>query len=201
MIAHLQGVLVVKTVERVVLDVHGIGYQAVVPLSTYYALPDVQERVTLLTTMYVREDTMRLYGFATPDEQEMFELLISVSSVGPRLALNMLSSLTAVDLRQAIAQAETRRLQAIPGVGRKTAERVVLELQEKMAALGLSASGQSSLLVSADEQVMRDVISALLNLGYRQQEAEKAVRAARAKQNDSLTLEALLKDALQELAR
>jgi Holliday junction DNA helicase RuvA len=201
MIAHLQGVLVVKTVERVVLDVHGVGYQAVVPLSTYYALPDVQERVTLLTTMYVREDTMRLYGFATPGEQEMFELLISVTSVGPRLALNMLSSLTAVDLRQTIAQAETRRLQAIPGVGRKTAERVVLELQEKMAALGLSASGQSSLLVSADEQVMRDVISALLNLGYRQQEAEKAVRAARAKQDDSLTLEALLKDALQELAR
>ena len=105
MIAHLQGVLVVKTVERVVLDVHGVGYQAVVPLSTYYALPDLQERVTLLTTLYVREDTMRLYGFATPEEQEMFELLISVSSVGPRLALNMLSSLTAVDLRQAIAQA------------------------------------------------------------------------------------------------
>ena len=201
MIAHLQGVLVVKTVERVVLDVHGVGYQAVVPLSTYYALPDLQERVTLLTTLYVREDTMRLYGFATPEEQEMFELLISVSSVGPRLALNMLSSLTAVDLRQTIAQAETRRLQAIPGVGRKTAERVVLELQEKMAALGLSASGQSSLLVTADEQVMQDVISALLNLGYRQQEAEKAMRAARAKQDDRLTLEALLKDALQVLAR
>ena len=106
MIAHLQGMLVVKTVERVVLDVHGVGYQAVVPLSTYYALPDLQERVTLLTTMYVREDTMRLYGFATPEEQEMFELLIGVSSVGPRLALNMLSSLTAADLRQAIAQAE-----------------------------------------------------------------------------------------------
>jgi Holliday junction DNA helicase RuvA len=201
MIAHLQGVLVVKTVERVVLDVHGVGYQAVVPLSTYYALPDLQERVMLLTTLYVREDTMRLYGFATLEEQEMFELLISVSSVGPRLALNMLSSLTAVDLRQAIAQAETRRLQAIPGVGRKTAERVVLELQDKMATLGLSASGQSSLLVTADEQVMRDVISALLNLGYRQQEAEKAVRAARAKQDGSLTLEALLKDALQVLAR
>ena len=81
MIAHLQGVLAVKTVERVVVDVHGVGYQVVVPLSTYYALPDLQERVLLLTTMYVREDTMRLYGFATPEEQEMFELLISVSSV------------------------------------------------------------------------------------------------------------------------
>ena len=131
----------------------------------------------------------------------MFELLISVSSVGPRLALNMLSSLTAADLRQAIAQAETRRLQAIPGVGRKTAERVVLELQDKMAALALTASGQPSLTVTADEQVMRDVISALLNLGYRQQEAERAVRATRAKQDGKPTLEALLKDALQVLAR
>ena len=201
MIAHLQGLLAAKTVERVVVDVHGVGYQVVVPLSTYYALPDLQERVMLLTTMYVREDTMRLYGFATPEEQGMFELLISVSSVGPRLALNMLSSLTATDLRQAIAQAETRRLQAIPGVGRKTAERVVLELQDKMAALALTTTEQSPFVVTTDEQVMRDVISALLNLGYRQNEAEKAVRAARAKQNGSLTLEALLKDALQALAR
>src|SRR5947208_14222915 len=102
MIAHLHGVLAVKTVERIVIDVHGVGYQAVVPLSTYYVLPDLQERATLLTTMYVREDTLRLYGFATPDEQDMFERLISVSSVGPRLALNMLSNLTAADLLPAI---------------------------------------------------------------------------------------------------
>ena len=95
----------------------------------------------------------------------------------------MLSSLTAADLRQAIAQAETRRLQAIPGVGRKTAERVVLELQDKMAALALTASGQPSLMVTADEQVMRDVISALLNLGYRQQRRKRAVRTARTKQD------------------
>ena len=201
MIAHLHGVLAAKMVERVVVDVHGVGYQVVVPLSTYYALPDLQERVTLLTTMYVREDTMRLYGFATPDEQEVFELLIGVSSVGPRLALNMLSSLSAADVRQAIAQAETRRLQAIPGVGRKTAERVVLELQDKMAALDLTAAGPNQPVVAEDEQVMRDVVSALLNLGYRQNEAEKAVRAARTKQNGSLTLAALLKDALQALAR
>jgi len=201
MIAHLHGILAAKTVERVVVDVHGVGYQVVVPLSTYYALPDLQETVTLLTTMYVREDTLRLYGFATPEEQEVFELLIGVSSVGPRLALNMLSSLAAADLRQAIAQAETRRLQAIPGVGRKTAERVVLELQEKMAASGLAAVGQHQPVVAEDELITRDVVSALLNLGYRQNEAEKAVRAARAKQNGSPTLEALLKDALQALAR
>lgn len=201
MIAHLHGVLTIKMVERIVIDVHGVGYQVVIPLSTYYALPELQERVTLLTTMYVREDTMRLYGFATAEEQEVFEMLIGVASVGPRLALNMLSSLTADDLRQAIAQAETRRLQGIPGVGRKTAERVVLELQDKMAALALTTSGPPSLMVTEDEQVLRDVISALLNLGYRQAEAEKAVRAARAQQDGGLTLEALLKDALQSLAR
>jgi len=201
MIAHLQGVVVAKTVERVVVDVQGVGYQVVVPLSTYYALPDLQERVTLLTTMYIREDAMRLYGFATPDEQEVFERLLSVASVGPRLALNMLSSLSAADLRQAIAQADTRRLQAIPGVGRKTAERVVLELQDKMAVLDLTRAGPSPPGVTADEQVIRDVVSALLNLGYRQNEAEKAVRATRAQQEGSPTLEALLKDALQALVR
>ena len=201
MIAHLQGVLVAKTVERVVVDVQGVGYQVVVPLSTYYALPDLQERATLLTTMYVREDTMRLYGFATQDEQDVFERLISVSSVGPRLALNMLSSLSAADLCQAIAQADTRRLQAIPGVGRKTAERVVLELQDKMAALDLTRAGPSQPVGTADEQVMRDVVSALLNLGYRHNEAEQAVRAARVNQEGSLTLEALLKEALQALVR
>jgi Holliday junction DNA helicase RuvA len=179
----------------------GVGYQVVVPLSTYYALPDLQERATLLTTMYVREDTMRLYGFATPDEQDVFERLISVSSVGPRLALNMLSSLSAADLCRAIAQADTRRLQAIPGVGRKTAERVVLELQDKMAALDLTRAGPSQPVGTKDEQVMRDVVSALLNLGYRHNEAEKAVRAARVNQEGSLTLEALLKEALQALVR
>src|SRR6266853_979158 len=201
MIAHLQGVLAVKTVERIVIDVHGVGYQAVVPLSTYYALPDLQERVTLLTTMYVREDTMGLYGFATPEERGLCERLISVSSVGPRLALNMLSSLTAAHLRQAIAQAETRQLQAIPGVGRKTAERVVLELQDKMAALDLTRAGPSQPVGTEDEQVMRDVVSALLTLGYRHPEAEQAVRAARVNQEGSLTLEALLKEALQALVR
>lgn len=201
MIAHLQGVLAVKTVERVVLDVHGVGYQVTIPLSTYYALPEAQEQVMLLTTTYVREDTLRLYGFATQEEQDVFELLIGVSSVGPRLALNMLSNFTAADLKQAIAQAESSRLQAIPGVGRKTAERVVLELQDKMAALDFTTAGLNQLLVAPEEQVLRDVISALLNLGYRQNEAEKAVRAARAAQEGRVVLETLLKEALQRLVR
>jgi Holliday junction DNA helicase RuvA len=118
MIARLQGILLAKSVDHVVVDVHGVGYQVFIPLSTYYALPDLEERVTLCTTLYVREDALRLYGFATQEEQDLFELLVGVSSIGPRLALNMLSSLAAPDLRRAIAGADLARLQTIPGIGR-----------------------------------------------------------------------------------
>jgi Holliday junction DNA helicase RuvA len=201
MIAYLHGVMTAKNTERIVVDVHGVGYQALIPLSTYYALPEAQELVTLWTTMYVREDVMRLYGFVTLAEQALFELLISVSSIGPRLALNMLSSLTPADLQQAIAQGALTRLQGIPGVGRKTAERLVVELKDKMALL--DTSGTPTVLTgdTEDEQVSRDVISALLNLGYRRQEAEKAVKAVQPAEAGPVTLQGLLKDALQWLAR
>ena len=141
MIAHVQGVLVAKSVEQVVVDVQGVGYQIFIPLSTYYPLPDLQEQVRLLTTLYVREDVMRLYGFTTQEEQDFFALLTSVSSIGPRLALNMLSSVAAVELKQAIAQESLATLQAIPGVGRKTAERVILELKDKVARIEISPPG------------------------------------------------------------
>ncbi len=202
MIAQVRGCLVDKTVEQVVIDVQGVGYQIVIPLSTYYALPALQETVTLLTTLYVREDTLRLYGFMTPQERSVFELLISVASVGPRLALNMLSSLTATALQQAIAQGEKTRLQAIPGIGRKTAERLVLELQEKMALLETAmASPRTDVALPQDDQVVHDVISALMNLGYKRPEAERAVHTVRKAQADLVALEPLLKEALQWLAR
>lgn len=201
MIVHLHGVMTTKTTERVVLDVHGVGYQALIPLSTYYALPEVQESVTLWTTMYVREDVMRLYGFVTLEEQAVFELLISVSSIGPRLALNMLSSLSAADVQQAIAQGELTRLQGIPGVGRKTAERLVVELKDKIVMVDTTGTTAALASGAEDEQVSRDVISALLNLGYRHGEAEKAVKAVQPAAPGAATLQALLKDALQWLAR
>jgi Holliday junction DNA helicase RuvA len=201
MIAYLHGVMTAKSTERIVVDVHGVGYQALIPLSTYYALPEAQELVTLWTTMYVREDVMRLYGFVTLAEQALFELLISVSSIGPRLALNMLSSLTPADLQQAIAQGALTRLQGIPGVGRKTAERLVVELKDKMALLDTSSTPTALTGDIEDEQVSRDVISALLNLGYRRQEAEKAVKAVQPAEAGPVTLQGLLKDALQWLAR
>jgi holliday junction DNA helicase RuvA len=202
MISHLRGVLAAKTVEQAVIDVHGVGYVVRIPLSTYYTLPPLQEPTLLLTTLHVREDAMRLYGFGTEDERALFELLTSVSSIGPRLALNMLSSVPAPELHQAIAQSDVTRLQTIPGIGRKTAERVVLELKEKVgqitlavAALGSGPAGEGV------DHLVGDVVSALLNLGYRQPEAEKAVTAARTAVNGTLTLERLLKDALQQLGR
>lgn len=201
MIAQVQGVLATKAVERVVVDVQGVGYQIFIPLSTYYTLPEPDERVTLLTTMYVREDALRLYGFATQEEQDLFELLLGVSSIGPRLALNMLSSIAASDLRRAIAQADIAQLQAIPGVGRKTAERVILELKDKVALIDMTAAGQVSPGPSADDQLVGDVVSALLNLGYKRAEAEKAVQAVRTQQDGGAVLETLLKDSLRLLAR
>jgi len=200
MIAHLQGVVLVKHVEHVVIDVHGVGYQVFIPLSTYYMLPDAGERVTLVTTMYVREDALRLYGFVTPAEQTLFELLTSVSSIGPRLALNMLSSLAPSDLQSAIAGADILKLQKIPGIGRKTAERVVLELKEKVALLDIRGAGQPATAATADEQLLEDVVSALLNLGYKRGEAEKAIHTVQATQDGVPKLEVLLKDALRMLA-
>lgn len=199
MIVLLQGLLMHKTVEHAIVDVHGVGYQADIPLSTYYVLPVVGERVTLLTTLYVREDAMRLYGFSTQEERAMFDMLIAVSSIGPRLALNMLSSIPAVELQACIAQAEVARLQSIPGIGRKTAERVVLELQEKIARLDATPLGLPRESVPSDEQVVGDVVSALLNLGYKRNEAQRAVQSVRRGRDGRPELEALLKDTLQKL--
>ncbi len=201
MIAHVQGVLVAKSVEQVVVDVQGVGYQIFIPLSTYYPLPDLQEQVRLLTTLYVREDVMRLYGFTTQEEQDFFALLTSVSSIGPRLALNMLSSVAAAELKQAIAQESLATLQAIPGVGRKTAERVILELKDKVARIEIAVADQAQTVVSDEDQLVGDVVSALLNLGYKRGEAEKAVRAVRAQHDGEAALEILLKDSLRVLAR
>lgn len=201
MIAHIRGLLVAKSVEEVIVDVQGVGYQVFIPLSTYYTLPELQQQTQLLTTLYVREDVLRLYGFATREEQALFMLLTGVSSIGPRLALNMLSSLAASDLQRAIAQESLATLQGIPGVGRKTAERVILELKDKVVLLQteLPPAAQPADLV--DDQLAGDVVSALLNLGYKRSEAEKAVRAVQDQHEGDTALENLLKDSLRVLAR
>jgi len=132
MIAHIKGKIIYKSPESVVVDVSGVGYEVYIPLSTYYKLPDTEEYISLNTYTHIREDALQLYGFLTQREKEIFQLLISVSGVGPKLARNILSGIPAEDLISAISSGDIARLRSIPGVGGKTAERLVLELKDKM---------------------------------------------------------------------
>jgi Holliday junction DNA helicase RuvA len=202
MISLLQGAVSVKRMDQAVVDVHGVGYHVSIPLSTYYVLPDPPESVTLFTMLHVREDAMQLYGFATPDERAVFELLVGVSSIGPRLALNMLSSIEVAELQHTIAQGDVSRLQTIPGIGSKTAGRIVLELQEKVGGVQVSVGFPvSKMATPAADPLAGDAVSALLTLGYKRGEAEQAVQQVRADATDTLTVEALLKEALKQLGR
>ena len=198
MIAQLSGRLSVKSPERAVLDVGGVGYACTIPLTTYYRLPLEGEPVSLLVYTHVREDTIALYGFSTVEERELFVLLIAVSRIGPRLARNILSGLPAEELRAALAGGDAERLARIPGVGLKTAERMIVELKDK-AALAESAAAQDDGHPPVDDTVSGDCLSALLNLGYRRAEAARAVEAARSEVGAEAPFEALLKQALQSL--
>ncbi len=177
MIARLTGRIVEKEPHQVVVDVGGLGYRASIPLSTYYTLPAPGQQVTLRIHTHVREDLLALYGFSTHEEQELFERLIEISGIGPRLALAILSGLPAADLVAAISEGDAGRLRGIPGVGLKTAERVVLEMRDRVRLLKAALSdgrGENA----AGGSVRGDVVSALVNLGYRETEAQTAVRKA-----------------------
>ena len=196
MIAQLRGVLTDKRPNQVLVDVQGVGYRVQIPLSTFYALGPLHAEVTLLTHMHVREDAMALYGFLTAREKRLFELLISASGVGPVLALKILSGMSAEDLAPAIRAGDLARLTRIPGVGRKTAERMVVELRDKLEAMETPAQEQPS---SAPKGITGDVVSALLNLGYDRGAAERAVeQAGRNAAPDSF--EALLRATLRQLS-
>jgi len=197
LIARLSGTLVESRPDRVVLDVNGVGYDVAIPLGTFAALPAPGGRATLHIHTVVREDAFLLFGFATPSEKAVFEKLISVSGVGPKVALTVLSGLPVPELVSAIATQNARRLATIPGIGKKLAERLGLELKEKMADLGLAAAPSlAAPLGSAAE----DAIAALKNLGYKAAQAEAAVAAAVKEVSDS-DLSALLQAALKGLAR
>jgi Holliday junction DNA helicase RuvA len=171
MIGRLQGQLAAKNPPQVLVDCHGVGYEVDVPMSTFYNLPDVGGAVTLLTHFVVREDAQILYGFATSAEREAFRQLIKISGVGPRTALGVLSGMSVTDLSQAVTQQQAVRLTKVPGIGKKTAERLLLELKGKMGPdLGLPASAPVS-----DNQ--HDIQQALLALGYNDKEAALALKA------------------------
>jgi len=204
LIAQLSGKLVHKQPNSVIIDVGGVGYEAIIPVSTFYELGEPGSDVSLRIHTHVREDVLQLYGFRTGREKELFLKLTSVSGVGPKLAITMLSGMAASDLIQAITTNDLARLTAIPGVGRKTAERVSMELRDKLGSIAIEereaervtarAAGDSS----AD--VREDTIAALMALGYPKAQAERAVLAAEREEGEQ-TIEAILKRSLKRLSR
>lgn len=199
MIGRLEGRIARKSPQALLLDVHGVGYRVVIPLSTFYTLPAAGEAVTLEISTQVREDAITLFGFATPEEKALFEQLISVSKIGPKLATGILSGMAVADLCAAISSADVARLATVPGVGTKTAERLILELRGKVrppaAAVEPSVSAGPA---GAERQAAGDASAALVNLGYRAKDAEQAV--ARAAREGERELEALIRRALTLLA-
>jgi len=180
MIAHLRGTLLEKHPNQAIVDVRGVGYDVAIPVSTYSALPDTGVEVQLRVHTHVREDAIALFGFASGDEKTLFERLIGVSGIGPKLAITVLSGLAAADLITAIRNSQTDRLVRIPGVGKKTAERIVLELRDKLEGLGGAAMPAPVEKAAPMSEIEMDVLSALTNLGCQRGAAETAIRKAAA---------------------
>ena len=195
MIAQLRGTLDDKRPNQLLVDVGGVGYLVHIPLSTFYALGDLHSSVTLLIYTHVREDAISLYGFLSAREKHLFEMLISASGVGPVLALKILSGMSVDDLVPAVRAGDLARLTRIPGVGRKTAERMIVELRDKLAAMEVPEDARQPVAATG---MAGDVVSALVNLGYEQRAAEQAIERA-GKNGAAKSFEALLRDALQQL--
>ena len=195
-IAQISGTLAQKVPGEIVVDVVGVGYQIFIPLNVFYRLPDIGAPVSLQIHTHVRDDALQLFGFQDLAEKQIFLLLISVSGIGPKLAVNILSGIPAEELARALRVGDQARLVAIPGVGRKLAERMIVELKDKLSTL--SAAGVESPKPEIGSQVMQDVVSALVNLGYKRPEAEKTVREV-LKSGDR-SLENVLKDTLRRLS-
>jgi Holliday junction DNA helicase RuvA len=205
MIARIEGKLVYKSTDYLIVDVNGVGYRVFVPLSTYYALPEIDENIQLRIVTIVREDVFRLFGFLTKKEQEMFEHLLSISKIGPKLGLNTLSGMSADVLKDAITQGDIEKINTIPGIGKKTAERIVLELKEKLGKIALDTSEVVGSTISSAKTELQDALSALINLGYKKPNAEIALKkvSANLKNSDdeeNITVETLIKGALKILA-
>lgn len=200
MIAHIRGRLMRKTTEAVVIDVNGVGYEVFIPLTTYYQLPDMGQELSLNVHTNVREDAIQLYGFLTHEEKEGFQLLISVSGVGPKLARNILSGIPVGELVNAIASSDRARLNSIPGIGAKSAERLIVELKDKVKNLQRSEEAKGPAAREKD-QLSVDVISALDNLGYRTALSEEAVKKARLLLASGFGFEELFKEALKLLSK
>lgn len=199
MIASLEGKLRAKNPEYVIVDVGGVGYHVQVPLSTFYDLPDLGQPVMLNVHTHVREDAIQLFGFRSLAEKEMFLLLTGVNGIGPKLAIAILSGISPEELRQVIVRQDHLRLKNVPGVGKKIAERVVLELRDKVQGKSREKTGPPQSFTDGADS-LPDAFSALVNLGYRAAEAEKALQRAKLSLGENPSLEDLLRGALKALA-
>jgi len=197
MIAHLIGKLVYKSPDHSILDVNGIGYKIFTPLSTYYVLPKTGDSVTLHIHTRVREDELKLFGFLTEEEQTIFEKLITINKVGPKLALGILSGMSPANLLTAVMSNDAARLSAIPGVGKKTAERLTLEMKDKLSDLAFEMEHQPD--TESLGGSYEDALSALVNLGYKKPQAEKSLKSAYNKMGKDSSLEDLIKESLNNL--
>ena len=200
MIAFLRGRVLDKHPNRLIVDVQGVGYEVHVPLSTYYDVGDEGTDVALRVHTHVREDALLLYGFLTTLEQQVFERLIGISGIGPKLAISVLSGIEPRELVGAVTRGDVARLTAIPGIGKKTAERIVLELKDRLQQFAAVPAAEAAAPASAADRLHDDLVSALVNLGYHRPQAEKAVEST-LKTGGELGFEQALKRVLRELMR
>jgi Holliday junction DNA helicase RuvA len=200
MIGFIRGRVIEKQPNRIIVDVQGIGYELLVPLSTYYDVGDAGAEVALRVHTHVREDALQLFGFLTALELQLFERLLGISGIGPKLAVAVLSGIEPGELVRAIQRADVARLTNIPGIGRKTSERIVLELKDRLAHIAAPSEAGASPVEAPADRLRDDLLSALQNLGYHRPLAEKAIDAT-VKNGSDLSFEQALKGALRQLMR
>ncbi len=201
MITFLHGKLVEMLPTQVTVDVHGVGYEVLIPLSSFDKLPQPGQEIRLLTHLAVREDAQTLYGFMSTAERELFRLLINnVSGIGPKIALNILSGISVTAFRGAVASSDVKALSQISGVGKKTAERMVVELKDKVGAAGAWEASSAQRALSPEDQRVNDAVLALLALGFKQIEADDSVRKAQAMLGMQATVEDLVRACLKKAA-
>ena len=198
MIAHLTGKLTHKSPVAIIIDVNGVGYQVFVPLSTFYALPELESKISLGIHTHMREEALKLFGFYTIDEKRIFEKLITINKVGPKLALTILSGMPPADILSTIDSNDIIKLSTIPGIGRKTAERLILEMRDKLDGLSLDFVAKKS--PGPEKGLFDDALSALVNLGYKKSQAEQTLKKVYAEKVGDTSIENLIKDSLNLLS-
>ncbi|HET8580180.1 MAG TPA: Holliday junction branch migration protein RuvA [Nitrospiraceae bacterium] len=201
MIAALTGQLAAKAPSHITLDVQGVGYEVFIPLSTFYALPDLNESTSLKIYTHLRDDAIQLFGFLTSQEKEVFILLTGISGIGPKLALSVLSALSVPDLIAAVQAGDVDKLATVPGIGKKSAGRIALELKDKVTRLHPAATQTSDVTSGSTDRLQDDALSALVNLGYRAVEAKEILKRIAYSRPRPMALRDLIREALKDLAR